>query len=99
MRPGRAERAAPARSLPWRDNGVGAAYNVIMRVHIALGIVLCLSGCKSADAPVAKAAAIAVGAAVVAAAIDRAAPGDCWGSCRPGTYCDSSSGLCVAAPR
>jgi hypothetical protein len=69
-----------------------------MRAHVALCLVLCLPSCGGVDPGKAAAVAIGVGAAVAAAAIERAATGDCWGSCRPGTYCDSSSGLCVSLP-
>ena len=36
-------------------------------------------------------AALAVGAA----GVNRAATGECWAACRPGTVCDKASGLCV----
>ncbi len=81
--------------MPRRDRAVEAAYNNRMRARIALGLVLCLAGCHGTEVPKAALAAATLGVAVAAAAIDRAANGDCWGSCPPGTYCDSSSGLCV----
>lgn len=40
-------------------------------------------------------AALALGAAVSATAIHRAATGDCWARCEPGLACDRDSGLCV----
>ncbi|MBW2529779.1 MAG: hypothetical protein JRI23_36720 [Deltaproteobacteria bacterium] len=55
-------------------------------------------GCKSADSGQIAAAAITVGAAVAAAAINRAATDECWGSCTHGTMCDPDSGQCVPIP-
>lgn len=63
-------------------------------VLICLGAVA--AGCDSPAANQAAAAAITVGAAVAAAAINRAATDECWGNCPPGTFCDEASGLCVA---
>ena len=63
---------------------------------VALGALVGVLGCKSVDAGQLAAAAITVGAAVAAAAINRAATDECWGSCAPGSYCDGASGLCVA---
>jgi len=51
------------------------------------------AGCKSAGQVAA--AAITVGAAVAAAAINRAATKDCWGRCGGGMMCDRRSGMCV----
>src|SRR5690349_12431312 len=39
--------------------------------------------------------AIGTGAAVAAAGINRAATGECWAACRPGTECDRATGLCI----
>jgi hypothetical protein len=69
-----------------------------MHARLALGMAVCMVGCNAADAPKAALAAATLGVAVAAAAIDRAANGDCWGSCRPGTFCDSSSGMCLPLP-
>jgi hypothetical protein len=60
----------------------------MVRSCLGLCLTLGLLGCKSVDGGQAAAAAIAVGAAVAAAAIDRAATDDCWGNCPPGTYCN-----------
>jgi len=67
-----------------------------MRNVAALLLAVTVVGCKGAAAGQLAAAAITVGAAVAAAAINRAATNECWGSCAPGSYCDGSSGLCVA---
>ncbi len=40
-------------------------------------------------------AAIGAGIAAAANGINRAATGECWGSCRPGTVCDRATGLCM----
>ena len=60
---------------------------------LAIASLLALPACKSAGQVAA--AAITVGAAVAAAAIDHAASKSCWGACRVGEMCDRSSGLCV----
>ena len=43
-------------------------------------------------------AAITAGVAVAAAAVNRAATDECWGSCGHGELCDAQTGLCVKAP-
>ena len=57
-----------------------------------------LLGCGGADTGQVAAAAITVGAAVAAAAINRAATDECWGSCTHGTMCDPESGQCIPIP-
>jgi hypothetical protein len=44
------------------------------------------------------AAALTAGVAVAAAAINRAATGECWATCPEGSRCDHDSGTCVALP-
>ncbi len=56
---------------------------------IAAGPAACAAGNTAANA------AIGTGLAVAAAGINRAATGECWASCRPGTVCDKATGLCV----
>lgn len=64
----------------------------------SMAAALALVGCKGADSGQIAAAAITVGAAVAAAAINRAATDECWGNCTHGTMCDPESGQCIPIP-
>lgn len=77
--------------------------NVVVRRAAVLALTALLAAACSP--PQAAGVAFGSGFALAAAAVNRAANDDCWGSCRPGTVCDKASGLCVepgtqrAAPR
>jgi hypothetical protein len=61
-------------------------------VGTALSLAL---GCGSSAGSQAAAAAVTVATHVAAAAINRAATGECWAVCDPGYGCDEDSGTCV----
>jgi hypothetical protein len=58
--------------------------------------VLATAACKtSSPYSTPPAVGIGTGLAVAAAAANRAVTHECWAACRPGTFCDHASGLCV----
>ena len=87
------------REPPARAAAERLVYHGVMRwLTAALIASLAVAGCKSASSGQVAAAAISVGAAVAAAAINREITDECWGNCTHGTMCDRESGRCVPVP-
>jgi len=61
-------------------------------------LVLAAGACGGSSSQKAAGAALTLGMGVAAAAINRAATGDCWATCPTGTQCDKASGTCVPLP-
>ncbi len=63
-------------------------------------LLMCVcAGCSGASQSTNNyaAAGVTAGIAVAAAAINRAATDECWGSCSNGYVCDRAEGVCVPA--
>jgi hypothetical protein len=73
---------------------------IAARPVLAALVVLSAASCgppPTSGSAKAASAAVGLGAAVVAAGINRAITHECWAMCRPGQVCDKASGLCVEA--
>lgn len=68
-----------------------------MRTAAAL-LLCCTLACNSKNAPAYAAAAAAVAVNVAAAAVNRAATGECVAQCAYGTRCNHETGYCEPAP-